>query len=64
VLILEDLERAKARGAKIYCEIVGYGMTSDAHHITAPCEDGDGAARVMAKAIKPTRAFGPIRSPT
>ncbi|MBP6704238.1 MAG: beta-ketoacyl-ACP synthase II [Vicinamibacteria bacterium] len=52
VLILEDLERAKARGAKIYCEIVGYGMTSDAHHITAPCEDGDGAARVMAKAIK------------
>ena len=52
VLILEGLERAKARGAKIYCEIVGYGMTSDAHHITAPCEDGDGAARVMAKAIK------------
>lgn len=52
VLILEDLGRARSRGAKIYCEIVGYGMTSDAHHITAPCEDGDGAARVMAKAIK------------
>jgi 3-oxoacyl-[acyl-carrier-protein] synthase II len=51
VLILEELTRAQARGAKIYCEIVGYGMTSDAHHITAPCEDGDGAARVMAKAI-------------
>jgi 3-oxoacyl-[acyl-carrier-protein] synthase II len=52
VLILEELSRATARGAKIYCEIVGYGMTSDAHHITAPCEDGDGAARVMVKAIK------------
>jgi 3-oxoacyl-[acyl-carrier-protein] synthase II len=52
VLILEELGRAAARGAKIYCEVAGYGMTSDAHHITAPCEDGDGAARVMAKAIK------------
>lgn len=52
ILILEELGRAKARGAKIYCELVGYAMTSDAHHITAPCEDGDGAARVMAKAIK------------
>ena len=52
VLILEELGRARARGAKIYCEIVGYGMTSDAHHITAPCEDGNGAARVMAKALK------------
>lgn len=52
ILILEELGRAKARGAKIYCELVGYAMTSDAHHITAPCEDGDGAARVMTKAIK------------
>jgi 3-oxoacyl-[acyl-carrier-protein] synthase II len=52
ILILEELERAKGRGAKIYCEVVGYAMTSDAHHITAPCEDGDGAARVMAKAIR------------
>ncbi len=55
ILILEELERAKGRGAKIYCELVGYAMTSDAHHITAPCEDGDGAARVMAKAIKDAR---------
>ncbi len=52
ILILEELGRATARGAKIYCEVVGYAMTSDAHHITAPCEDGDGAARVMAKAIR------------
>ena len=52
ILILEELGRATARGAKIYCEVVGYAMSSDAHHITAPCEDGDGAARVMAKAIK------------
>jgi 3-oxoacyl-[acyl-carrier-protein] synthase II len=52
ILILEELGRATARGAKIYCEVVGYAMSSDAHHITAPCEDGDGAARVMSKAIK------------
>jgi 3-oxoacyl-[acyl-carrier-protein] synthase II len=52
ILILEELSRATARGAKIYCELVGYAMSSDAHHITAPCEDGDGAARVMVKAIK------------
>jgi 3-oxoacyl-[acyl-carrier-protein] synthase II len=52
ILILEELGRATARGAKIYCELVGYAMSSDAHHITAPCEDGDGAARVMVKAIK------------
>ena len=55
ILILEELSRAQARGAKIYCELVGYAMTSDAHHITAPCEDGDGAARVMAKAIQDAR---------
>ena len=52
ILILEELSRATARGAKIYCELTGYAMTSDAHHITAPCEDGDGAARVMTKALK------------
>ena len=52
ILILEELGHARARGAKIYCEVVGYAMTSDAHHITAPCEDGNGAARVMAKAIR------------
>jgi 3-oxoacyl-[acyl-carrier-protein] synthase II len=52
VLILEELEHAKARGAKIYAEMVGYGMTSDAFHITSPPEDGDGARRVMLRAIK------------
>ncbi len=47
ILILETLESAVKRNARIYCEIVGYGMTSDAFHITAPSEDGDGAIRVM-----------------
>jgi 3-oxoacyl-[acyl-carrier-protein] synthase II len=47
VLILETLESALERGARIYCEVVGYGMTSDAFHITAPSENGDGAIRVM-----------------
>ncbi len=52
ILILESLESAIQRNAKIYCEIVGYGMTSDAHHITAPSEDGEGAIRVMEVTMK------------
>ena len=52
VVILEELERAQSRGANIYCELVGYGMSADAHHMTAPAEDGDGAVRVMENAIK------------
>jgi 3-oxoacyl-[acyl-carrier-protein] synthase II len=52
VLVLESLESAEKRGAKIYAEIVGYGMTSDAFHITAPSEDGDGAIRVMQVTIQ------------
>jgi 3-oxoacyl-[acyl-carrier-protein] synthase II len=52
VLILEEREHALARGATIYCELVGYGMTSDAYHITSPSEDGDGMARVMRRALK------------
>ncbi len=51
IVILEELEHAKKRGAKIYAEVVGYGATGDAYHITAPCEDGDGAARAMKLAI-------------
>lgn len=51
IIILEELEHAKARGARIYAEVVGYGMTSDAFHVTQPSEDGDGAVRVMQAAI-------------
>jgi len=51
IVLLEDLEHALARGARIYAEVAGYGMTSDAYHVTAPAPDGDGAVRVMLRAL-------------
>jgi 3-oxoacyl-[acyl-carrier-protein] synthase II len=50
--MVEELEHAKARGAKIYCELIGYGLTSDAYHMTAPPPDGSGAARAMRIAMQ------------
>ena len=52
ILILEEYEHAKARGARIYCELAGFGMSGDAYHMTAPSENGDGAARCMINAIR------------
>ena len=52
ILVLEEMESAKQRGARIYCELVGFGASSDAYHMTAPSENGDGPARCMAMAMR------------
>jgi 3-oxoacyl-[acyl-carrier-protein] synthase II len=55
VVVVEELEHAKKRGAKIYCELSGYGLSADAHHMTAPPQDGEGAARAMKIALEHAR---------
>lgn len=55
ILVLEEFEHARARGARIYCELVGYGNTADAYHLTVPAQNGDGAARCMRMALRSAR---------
>src|SRR4029078_184441 len=55
IAVVEELEHAKARGAKIYCELTGYGVSADAYHMTAPLPDGEGAARAMQLALDHAR---------
>jgi 3-oxoacyl-[acyl-carrier-protein] synthase II len=55
VIVIEELEHAKARGARIYCELAGYGNTADAHHLTAPSPGGEGAARCMKMTLRNAR---------
>jgi 3-oxoacyl-[acyl-carrier-protein] synthase II len=55
ILVIEELEHAKARGAKIYCELIGYGNTADANHLTAPSPEGEGAARCMRMGLRSAR---------